>query len=126
MKTSFKLQRSSRFEHCTPECCRSEADTHSLNSRPRSVWNEAKITALHAKYQRPSSALLSFLVVHAVVRLPMSVLLVFCEPQLGRRLEVGTAQRSELLFELWLVREQDTSDRDQVKVFWNAWIWSES
>ena len=59
----------------------------------------------------------SFPVVHAVLRLPLSVLLVFCEPQLGRRLEVGTAPRSELLFELLLVRDQDTSDRDKVRWF---------
>ena len=59
----------------------------------------------------------SFLVVRAVLRLPLSVLLVCCEPQLGRRLETGTALRSELLCELLLVREQDTSDRDQVKWF---------
>ena len=57
----------------------------------------------------------SFLVVHAVLRLPLSVLLVFCEPQVGPRWEVGTAPRSELLFELLLVREQDTTDHDQDK-----------
>ena len=46
----------------------------------------------------------------------MSVLLGFCESQPGRRLEVGTAPGSESLCELLLVREQDTSDRDQVKL----------
>ena len=65
----------------------------------------------------------SFLVVHAVLRLPLSVLLVLCEPQLGRRLEVGTAPRSELLCELLLVHEQDTSDRDQDKWFELRLVW---
>ena len=55
---------------------------------------------------------ISFLVVHAVLRLPLSVFLVFCEPLFAPRLEVGTALRSELL----LVREPDTSHRGQVKV----------
>ena len=41
----------------------------------------------------------SFPVVHAVLRLPLSVMFVFCAPQHGRRLEVGTAPRSELNFE---------------------------
>ena len=58
---------------------------------------------------RPRSALL-FRVVHAVLRLPLSVLLVCCEYQPGRRLEVGTAPRSVLLFELLLVRVQDTNE----------------
>ena len=60
-----------------------------------------------------------------MLRLPLSVLLVFCERQVGRRLEVGTAPRSELLFEELLVCEQDTSDRDQVSGL-DAWIWPES
>ena len=47
----------------------------------------------------------SFPVVHAVLRLHMSLLLVFCELPLGPRLEDGSAPRSELLFELLLVRE---------------------
>ena len=47
----------------------------------------------------------TLLVVQAVLRLPLSVLLVFCEPQLGRRLEVGTAPRSELLFELAILAQ---------------------
>ena len=57
----------------------------------------------------------SFLVVNAVYRLPSSVLLVLCEIQVGRRLEVGAAPRSELLFGLLSVREQDTCDCEQVK-----------
>ena len=59
----------------------------------------------------------SFLVVDAVLRLPLSVLLVSCEPQRRRRLEVGTTSRSKLLFELPLVREEDENDHDQVKWF---------
>ena len=53
---------------------------------------------------RPSSALLSLL---------CTLCCVFCELQVGRRLEVGTAPRSELLFELLLVREPDKNDGDQ-------------
>ena len=89
------------------------------------LWNVAYQTALHCTREsdyklcrdNTTKFCTSFLVVHAVLRLPFSVLLASCEPQPGRRLEVGTAPWSELLFEVLLVREQDTSDRDQVKWF---------
>ena len=82
------------------------------------MWNVVYKTALHRTRVTEYETVLSindnatkfctsFPVVHAVLRLPLSVLLVSCEPQLGRRLEVGTAPRSELLFELLLVREED-------------------
>ena len=71
-----------------------------------------------AEYQREHDQVLHFFpVVHTVLHLSLSVLLVLCERQHGPRLEVGTAPRIDLLFELLFVREQGTKDRDHSKWF---------
>ena len=98
-----------------------------MNSRSRSVWNVAYQTALHCARVSDNKTVLStndnttkfctsYFVVRAVLRLPLAAFLVFCGTQLGRRLDVGIAPRSDLLFELLLVRGQDMIDSDQVEV----------
>ena len=69
-----------------------------------------------AEYERQDDQVLHFLscCARSVASPPNRVV---DEPQPGRRLEAGTAPTSDLLFELLLVREQDTSDRDQDKWF---------
>ena len=91
-----------------------------------------------SEYQRQHDRVMHFFsfLVYAVWRFPLPVLLVFCELQFGRRLEVGTAPRSELRFELLLVRGHErprwscgglNASRGQSRetlILWASWFCS--